>query len=203
MSKSTCFDFEYETIHDAEEILDSIGLDVATFFRMCLKKLNRERSIAFLTSNVGIPTQAGQLEVSSSQVIAEVNNRMIANERQKITPEMRDCIWEIFKSQFEAGEEFSYTYSKHQATTKTGINPGSAQVYFLFLNNIMNGKPNKRIVKYDDLVVYLENIASQFPASYMNNALQSLTDSVPYWLTVPTLNSFGRKVSALIDKYKK
>ena len=201
MSKNYCFDFDDEVICSAEEILEGIGLDTATFFRMCLKKLNRERSIAFLTLTAGIPQQAVKQEVSNLQPVTEEDITMMTNGRQKITPEMRDCIWEIFKSQFEAEGIFNYTHSKQLATVKTGINSGSAQVYFLFLNNLMNGKPNTRIVKYDDLVVYLDHIASQFPTTYLQNAIQSLKDSAPYWLARPTLNSYAKKVLVLIAKF--
>lgn len=202
MSRNYCFAFDDEMAMDAEEILDGIGLDVETFFRMCLKKLNRERNIAFLMSTVESKSEAIRHEkVMLKQLEVEEENMVIASGKQKITPEMRDCIWEIFKSQFDGEREFSYTYSKQLATARTGINPGSAQVYFLFLNNLMNGKPSKRIIKYDDLVIYLEHIASQFPAVYLQNALRSLKESTPYWLDRPTLNSYARKVLVLIAKF--
>lgn len=202
MGKNFCFEFVDEVARDAEEILDGIGLDVETFFRMCLKKLNRERNIAFLTSTVESKHQAIQHEkVMSEQSEMEEEYMVMSSSKQKITPAMRDCIWDIFSAQFKANGKINYPNSKQQAVARTGINEGSAHVYFLFLNNLMNGKQNTRIVKYDDLVVYLENIASQFPSMYLQNALQSLNDSAPYWLNRPTLNSYARKVLLLIAKF--
>ena len=202
MNKNFHFEFADEVVRDAEEILDSIGLDIETFFRMCLKKLNRERNIAFLTSTVESKPQVLQHDkVMPEQMEMEEEYMVMSSGKQKITREMRDCIWDIFSAQFKANGKINYPYSKHQAVTRTGINGGSAHVYFLFLNNLLNGKPNTRIVKYDDLVVYLDNIAAQFPATYLQKALQSLKDSVPYWLARPTLNSYARKVLVLVAKF--
>ena len=202
MSRNFSFEFDDEVVRDAEEILDGIGLDVETFFRMCLKKLNRERNIAFLTSTVENKPQALQQEkVMTEQLEMEEEYMVIASGKQKITPAMRDCIWDIFSAQFKADGKINYPYSKQQAVARTGMNEGSAHVYFLFLNNLMNGKSNTRIVKYDDLVVYLDHIASQFSTTYLQNAIQSLKDSAPYWLARPTLNSYARKVLLLIAKF--
>lgn len=194
-----------ETVSQAENILADIGLDYKTFLRMCVKKLIKEKNISFLISSSTYTPKDSHSVVEESTTKQEENgtmNNVNENQKKKITPIMRDCIWDIFKSQFLSDGKINYPFSEKLAITKSGISQGSAHIYFLFLSNLLSAISNTRVVKISDLEVYLKNIKEQLPKIYLENALKSLADSVQYWKTQPTLRSFADKVLILIIQFR-
>ena len=203
MSKNLNLQLDNEIVTKAETILEDIGLDCQIFFKMCLKKLVKENSISFLTTkNSLLATNETNETFTITQQNMEEENMNNTYGKNKITSTMRDCIWDIFRSQYTTYKKINYPYSEKLAVSKSGINQGSAHIYFLFLNNLLNGIPNTRIVKFNDLEVYLSYIREQFPQQYIENALMSLSNSIPYWEAHPTLCAYAKKVLILIKQYK-
>lgn len=204
MSKTIELQFDDESIAKAENILDDIGLDCPTFAKMCFKKLIKEQNISFLTN--GNPTTAQQKSsepiILNQQNIDEgISDTPIRRTKNEITAQMRDYVWDIFKAQLKANKKIDCTLLASLANVKTGINQGSAYIYFLILNNLVAGVPNTRTMKFDDLVVYLSYIKEQLPEIYIANAIKSLRESVPYW-EEHIQGYFAQKVSNLISQYK-
>jgi hypothetical protein len=78
------------------------------------------------------------------------------------------------------------------------MNTGSAFIYLNIINNLVNGSLNKRILKFDDLLFFLEKIKVEFPEPAYQSAIISLNKSIPYWEEkVP--GAFSDNVSKLID----
>ncbi|MGN0814854.1 MAG: hypothetical protein ACI4MH_06460 [Candidatus Coproplasma sp.] len=223
MSKIITVQLDDDLIINAENILDDLGLDHQTFIRMCFKRLNKEQSISFLT--IG-STQASRQETNQtakpeSQEVSALESASLQQTtfttfseqhndtfelpsfktKGTITAEMRDYVWELFKSQYNAQKRINCSTLAKIAENKIGITHGSAYIYFLFLNNLVIGIPNTRTMKYEDLVVYMEYIRQQLPKSCLENALRSLTNSIPYW-EEKLSGYFAQKVSALILQIK-
>jgi len=205
MSKTISLQFDDEFITKSENILDDIGLDCQTFIKMCFKKLNKEYNISFLTtgSSPAIKQDYGDQAVLTQQDFA-VDDKIdypIRKTKNEITAQMRDYIWNLFKFGYNSNEKIDCSYFAKLANTKTGINQGSAYIYFLILDNLVTGIPNTRTMKYDDLVVYMSYIKEQLPKTCIINALKSLSESIPYWET-HIQGYFAQKVSKLVSQYK-
>lgn len=204
MSNFTNLNIDSELATESEKILDDMGLDLQIFFKMCMKKLVKEHNIIFLTAD----NSSFKTDNRKEDNLMELNNleeekfiMPISITKNKITNEMRDCVWEIFKNQYILNGKIKYPYSEQLAISKCGINQGSAHIYFSFLYNLVSGIPNTRVVKYSDLVLYLDCIKKQLPALCIENAIKSLKESIPYWKKHTTLSSYADKVANLILKY--
>ena len=204
MSKSINLQFDDEFIIKAENILEDIGLDCSTFIKMCFKKLNKEQSISFLTtvSSTVVKQDFGESVFCTQQSIdEEVIGYPVKKIKNVITAQMRDYIWDIFKSHYNANKKIDCSYCAKLANVKTGITQGSAYIYFLILDNLITGVPNTRTMKFDDLVIYLSYIKEQLPKNCINNAIKSLSESITYW-EEHIQGYFAQKVSNLVLQYK-
>ena len=199
MVKSLNLLLDVEITTKAQDILEYACLDLQTFFTMCMKKLIKEQGISFLSNSTFNESREQAAEFKASETKPELFKRPFMNEKNKITPVMRDCVWDIFKEQFDVNKKINYPYSEQVANLKSGINQGSAHIYFLFLNNLIAGVHNTRIIKFDDLICYLNYIKTQLPEYCFRNAIISLTKSIPYWKQHTTLYSFAEKVEMLIS----
>lgn len=203
MSKIINLQFEDDLVDKSESLLDDIGLDCQTFIKMCFKKLNKEKSISFLmtaTTSVTAPDANEQAQISQPNMEENFMQYPVVNSKKEITAQMRDFIWEMFKKQYTSNKKIDCAYSAKVASTKIGITQGSASIYFHILNNLVKGVPNKRTMKYDDLVVYLGYIEEQLPKTCITNAIKSLSESIPYW-EEHLQGHFTKKVSKLVDQY--
>lgn len=204
MSKLINLEFDDDVIVKAENILDDIGLDCSTFIKMCFKKLNREQNISFLTTigSVSVKQDLDEQVIAPQQIIDEsIVDYPIRKTKNIITAQMRDYIWDMFKSQLHANKKIDCSYYAKLANIKTGITQGSAYIYFLILDNLVAGTPNTRTMKFDDLVTYLKYINEQLPKVCINNAIKSLSESIPYW-EEHIQGYFAQKVSKLVLQYK-
>ncbi len=204
MSKSINLQFDEDFIATAERVLDDIGLDCQTFVKMCFKKLNKERNISFLMS-ASTPLIMQDISEQGAQTQPHMENEImnypIRKTKNEITAKMRDYIWDLFKSQYNAHQKIDCSYFSKLASAKTGITQGSAYIYFLILDNLVAGVPNTRNMKFDDLVVYLRYIKEQLPIICIDNSVKSLSESIPYWEEhIP--GYFAQKVSKLVEQYK-
>lgn len=202
MSKKISLQFDNDVIEKAESILDDIGMDCQTFVNMCFKKLNKEQNISFLTSGNAPAPKQETIEKTPlpEQPLASEAEDYSLKTKNTITSEMRDSIWDIFISQFKANKKIDCTYLAKLANLKTGITQGSAYIYFLILDNLVEGIPNTRTMKFNDLVVYLKNIYEQLPKNCIQNAVKSLSESTAYWKD-HIQGYFAQKVSALVAQY--
>lgn len=206
MSKIISLQFEDEFIAKSESLLDDIGLDCQTFIKMCFKKLNKEKgNISFLmTANTSViaPDENQQIILPLSNEEKNSMEYPVGKTKNGITEQMRDFIWQIFKSQYNSNKKFDCSRFAKIAHAKIGITQGSAYIYFFILDNLVAGVPNTRTMKFDDLVVYLRYIDEQLPTTCIVNALISLSKSIPYWEKhIP--GYFAKKVSNLVAQYKK
>lgn len=204
MRKRLEFFIEDESVLKAESILDEIGLDCQTFVKMCFKKLNREKNISFLMHEAKSETkmEPEQQIITPQQNMKE--NYMIENDKMTkngITPQMRDYIWETFKANYSPNKKFDRYYCAKVVSARCGITQGSAQIYFHILENLVNGVSNKRTMKFNDLVTYLDYIKEQLPPICIENAVKSLSNSIPYW-EERLAGHFADKVSVLLEQYK-
>lgn len=202
MSKLIALQFEDDLISQSESLLDDIGLDCQTFIKMCLKKLNKEKNISFLTTaNIPVIASDENKHIPSSSQSEENSVEFpVKRSKNEITAQMRDFVWEMFKAQYNSNKKVDCSYSAKIASAKIGITQGSAYIYFLILDNLLAGVPNKRTMKFNDLVVYLRYIEEQLPETCITNSLKSLSQSVPYWEKhIP--GYFAQKVSDLIAQY--
>lgn len=125
-------------------------------------------------------------------------NCLVKKTKNEITSSMRDYIWEQFKSLYLSHGEIDCMYLAKLASANTGITQGSAYIYYLILSNLVSGSQNKRTMKFEDLIVYLNNIKEQLPDVCIRNSIKSLSDSIPYWEEhIP--GYFAKKVRVLID----
>jgi hypothetical protein len=204
MSKTINLQFDDDLIAKSESILDDIGLDCQTFIKMCFKKLNKESNISFLstinTSKI-LSDENEQVQLSQSNMEESLMEHPIKKTKNEITAQMRDYIWEMFKMQYNSNKKIECSYSAKIANAKIGITQGSAYIYFLILDNLVAGVPNKRTMKFDDLVVYLRYIDEQLPKICIINSVKSLSKSIPYW-EEHIQGYFAQKVSKLVAQYK-
>jgi len=184
MNKQIELIIEQETVEKAERVLEQIGLDFQTAFRMLCKRITKDNGILCLLQN------------APDQVIEDfraIKQTSVAN----ITPAMRDAVWECFKQYRSQGNNFV----AKKVNEKTGMNLGSAFIYSVILDNMLNGKENTRTMKFADLVFYIERFKSTTMPPIFTSVLNSLKKSIPYWNEKLTGN-YGRKVAELIKKYE-
>ena len=202
MGKTINLQLDDGIIEKSENILDEIGLDCQTFVKMCFKKLNKEQNLSFLMVT-GTSTNKADIseQLFQQNAIEESINYPDRRTKKVITAQMRDYIWNIFKSQYNSDKNIDCSYLAKIANAKIGITQGSAYIYFLILDNLVTGVPNTRTMKFDDLVTYLNYINGQLPHTCIVNSVKSLTASVPYW-EEHIQGYFAQKVSNLISQYK-
>lgn len=143
-----------------------------------------------------------QFASSKWNIDEDIINYPIRRTKNVITAQMRDYIWNMFKSHCNSKNKIDCSYCAKLANTKTGITQGSAYIYFLILDNLVAGVPNTRTMKFDDLVIYLSYINEQLPKICISNAIKSLSESIPYW-EEHIQGYFAQKVSKLVSQYKK
>lgn len=210
MNKKIELQLDDEMITAAKDILDEIGLDCQTFAKMCFKKLNREKNISFLMSETlftspSVNTSNITLKNEEQRILQDMENLDMTDygktTKNKVTEQMSDLIWETFKTHYSPNKKFDRHFYAKAINAKCGMTVGTAKIYFQILENLVNGTPNQRTLKFDYLVAYVNRIKEQLPHICIENALKSLSDSIPYWET--HLNGhFADKVRNLIAQYK-
>lgn len=209
-TKQLNFNIDKNLFETAETILDDIGLEFQSAIKIFLKRLVKEKGIAFLlqdtkpyASRIMEPNMYKNFE-STSNIRKDNMQKDIKNYYCKninvITEEMRDYIWDIFKD----NKYLSYTDYRELAksvSTNTGMNQGSAYIYFVILSCFMEGKANTRTMKFADLEFYIKRILQECTEIEFANTLESLENSVPYWED-RLQGKFAIKVQQLVNKYK-
>lgn len=207
-TKQIIVNYEKTFVESIERILDDVGLDFQSAINMFFKRIAKEKNIAFLIHNVGIEEKNATIinnkedmdkkEIENLQEVSmEENNKRRSN--KEITEYMRDHIWTVFTQ----NKKVSYTEYQEIAkkvARETGMNQGSAYIYFIILSCLLEGKYNTRTMKYSDLVYYLKRIKQECSPNEFKAALKSLESSVPYWEErIP--GRFAEKVQQLVSQY--
>lgn len=174
----------------ANEVLEQIGLDIQTAFTMFCKRIVKDSGVAFLVQG-GSNARASESKLSHRDCMTM---RRMGN---LITEEMRDSVWECLK-QFRAKGNHFVAKAVHE---QTGMSRGSAFIYSLILDNMLAGKENTRMMKYADLVYYVDRIKQECPHRDYANAVLSLKISVPYWQNNIS-GLYGDKVLKLIGEHE-
>lgn len=203
-TKQITFNFDVQTYESAELILSDMGLDIQTAVNIMLKRITKEGSIAFMLQNASItaPPEVKQPETQLEYEDTLTNSPRYYRTRiaGKITNEMRDYIWTVFSQ----NKNLSYTAYQELAreiTKTTGMNYGSAYIYFVILSCFMQGKFNTRTMKISDLEFYIKKILHECSKIEFENTLKSLEESIPYW-EEHIQGYFAQKVKNLVSQYK-
>lgn len=96
-----------------------------------------------------------------------------------ITHDMVECVWAAFKYSREHAVDF--TNLANSVQRRSGMNSGSAYIYLMFLNNLVEGRANKRNIKIADLEFLLVKIREELGEGAFANACASVRASIKGW----------------------
>ncbi|MBS4008077.1 MAG: hypothetical protein KGZ45_06585 [Clostridium sp.] len=180
-------DVDESTLKDAEKALRAIGMDVQIAVNVFLRRVAIEKGFPMsMTASV-----SSQKEHAISQEDEAKENMYQTRSNNTITGEMVDELWQAFlKYQKGLGE---ISRLRDEVAENSGMNRGSAFIYLNILANLIKGEPNTRTLKMKDLEYLMEKIKSELGSNEYQNAIRSLTDSVPYWRK-KLAGSFGDRV---------
>ena len=187
-----------QLVDKAEAILDDIGLDLQLAVGICVKRIAKEGNVNFLLKTSNIEAVDSRHVEGEKEMKVDCNTAFRNN--NEITEDMRDYVWEVFISN-KYSTCYEYQELARQVSSETGMNQGSAYIYFVILSSFMEGKSNTRTMKFADLVYYVKKILQECPKNEFVSTLKSLETSVPYWRErIP--GKFGDKVQNLVNQYK-
>jgi len=207
-ARNFVIDMDEKNFENAEAILSEIGLDLTAFLKISLMKLIKERRVPFELAANSPTLQIHEIRPISTSPTTPVEvvspdvafSRRSTRVTNKITREMRQSVWNEFKRRFSSGDRNSQDAAQ-TISHQTGMNRGSAFIYFTILNNLVDGMQNKRSMKYDDLEYFVQKIKAEFPEYVLKFTIVSLEASLPYWdEKIP--GSFTDKVSRLVERLK-
>ena len=203
--QSYTIDLDNNIVISAEAMLTELGLDLQTYIKMALVKLVRETAIPFDLSASQSTTVTQPQQTSSIQLTtpAETDIQEPAltwrESRQtvRITAEMCSLIWDEFKRRYVVGNK-DFQDAARLINVQTGMNRGSAFIYFNILQNLVEGVQNTRALKYNDLVFFINKINTEFPEDIQKAAVTSLKLTIPYWDSVVP-GALASKARGLLD----
>lgn len=207
-TRNFTIDLDDSILGNAEAVLNEMGLDLLTYIRMALMKLIREKRIPFDLSvsqttsedhpRPHIPSPIVNLVDTESH--ETVFSRREQNQKNKITREMCHSLWNEFKRRYSSDDR-NLQEAAQLISNQTGMNRGSAFIYFTILFNLADGVQNTRTLKYEDLEFFMDKFKTEFPKNILKATISSLEASIPYWdKNVP--GSFADKVRRLVFMLK-
>lgn len=188
---------EDETLYEAERILQSIGMSSEIAVNIFLRRIVLEKGLP-LTMVASETSQAASRFSEESNVGFDFSEAHVVRSNHKITHEMVEAVWLGFLRYLEGSAEIGRLST--EVAEKTGMNRGSAVIYFNILANLEKGEANTRTMKMEDLEYYMGKIKSELGEHKFQEALKSLRRSVPYWKE-KLAGSFGDRVEAYCRKY--
>lgn len=168
---------EENTLKEAEDALNTIGMDVQIAVNIFLRRVAIEKG---LPMSMSVPVSS-QREKNIVQVQQEISPILGVNSNSPITTKMADEVWFAFLKYHKGLDEISRL--KIEVSEKSGMNSGSAFIYLNILSNLVKGTPNTRNLKRKDLELYMDRIKSELGMDEYQNAINSLRLSLPYWKT--------------------
>ena len=174
---------DQDMMDEANEILDSVGLDMETALKIFIKNIIKTK---------GFPIDLKQKEAIQEPVIK--NKRNIV----KINENMIQTVWEHFLILYK-GESNVIDLSE-EVEKQSGMNKGSAFIYLNILMNMIQGQKNTRNMKVKDFQFFLNRINEEFGHEIFMKSIQSINNSVPYWIVKNPL--FGLSIKNLMESYQ-
>ena len=202
MKKTIEFEVDAEVAASAEAVFAALGLDTESALTIFLRRTALERRFP-LDMNAPAPgapiKQSADEKIPFEDTIAVQPSTGTQPQRtnKAITQDMVEDLWERFSEFCQNGGDIRAI--SDDIATRTGMNPGSAFIYLVILNNLVHARHNTRNMKMRDLEFYMEKIRDDISEEAFRNALISLEQSVPYW-DKPQFGSFAANVKDYIEQ---
>ena len=182
MSKIT-FEMDDVQLQEVSRILDSVGLDLDIAFSIFIKKIVKEKGLPFaVKQNAESGNHEMKIDDEDKTALEAIRSRRSNN---SITPEMVEEVWSSFKN-YQGGHEEAKVLA-YLASLKSGMNLGSATIYFNILIKLSKGEINRRSMKISDFKFFLKKFKEELGDEMHNNAIESVKLSIPYWKSkIPT-----------------
>lgn len=167
MTQKANIEVDAELAAEALVVLKRSGLNLESATAVFLRRCVTEQGLPFHEngSAPGSSQKRNQVEARSSGI--------------KITQDMVESVWEAFKDYNTNGGDLRRIAD--DISSETGMNAGSALIYLVILNNLVNGRQNRKNMKMRDLEFYMARIKDTYGNTTYRNALTSLEMSIPYW----------------------
>lgn len=184
-------------LSEAEKVLHSLGMDVAMAVSIYLRRIALEKGLPMtMTGTVSKRPEPEMTEDFEDSF--EEDSKTSTRSNSRITTAMVDEVWLAFLRHLEGSGEVNPLST--EVSVKTGMNRGSAFIYLTVLDNLVNGAPNTRVLKFKDLEYLMGKIKAELGESKYQKAIKSLMASVPYWQEkIP--GAFADKVEAYCRKH--
>ena len=174
-TRDLVINMDVSILDSADSLFEEMGIDTETAIKMFLKRVIKDRRMPYELVACKSTTETDHIEAFTSKPFNGVTRQS-----NKITREMCSEVWAVFK-RFFSNRDTNLQEAARYINRETGMNSGSAFIYLNIINNLINGALNKRVLKYDDLLFFLERILLEFPDTAYQNAIKSLKVSIPYW----------------------
>jgi addiction module RelB/DinJ family antitoxin len=184
-------------LSEAEKVLHSIGMDVAMAVSIYLRRIALEKGLPMTMT--GTVSERPEPEMTEDfEDFFEDDSKTSTRSNNRITMAMVDEVWLAFLRHLKGSGGVNPLST--EVSVKTGMNRGSAFIYLTVLDNLVNGAPNTRVLKFKDLEYLMGKIKMELGESKYQKAIKSLMDSVPYWQEkIP--GTFAEKVEAYCRKH--
>lgn len=179
MSNMVYVEVKAELASKASDVLERLGFDLEDAIRLFLRRCVIEQKLPFDINDCATPHMQ----------IAQNNKRSASG--GKITQDMVKCVWKAYEDYHIDGGDLRSIAD--DISSDTGMNAGSAFIYLVILDNLIQGQRNTRNMKMRDLEFYMSRIKEVYGNTAYRNALSSLKESIPYWESQP-LGNFADKV---------
>lgn len=184
-------------LSEAEKVLHSLGMDVDVAVNIYLRRIALEKGLPMTMTGTVSKQQEPEMTEDFEDYF-EGDSKSSTRSNSRITMSMVDEVWIAFLRQLKGFGEVNQLST--EVSVKTGMNRGSAFIYLTVLNNLVNGAPNTRVLKFKDLEYLMGKIKAELGEGKYQKALKSLMASVPYWQEkIP--GAFADKVETYCRKH--
>ncbi len=118
---------------------------------------------------------------------------------QRLTGKMIHYCYEAGKKAF-MNQHPNYHQMAEKIAKDTGMNPSTAFMYTYVVKCLLNGEPYKRAISVKATEAYLNQIAEEFGAQTLQNALNAIREHVAYR---QKLGQTAKSLSDLCDFFQK
>jgi antitoxin component of RelBE/YafQ-DinJ toxin-antitoxin module len=184
----TSLNIDEKILERAEEKLNSIGMNLNTAIEIFLERIVAESTFPLTMKSsyppLGLDDRFTQGPTENSAIPDTIENRAAhgrpPNKRIPITRDMTQSVWVFFREYYRNGGGDKKKVAAAIAL-ESGMSEGSAYIYLVILDNLIEGKINKRNMKLADLSYCINKIEEELGQEKLSLALSSLERSLPYW----------------------